>query len=512
MIKVLFGILIQKKNIMKRNKCVHNHFSRYYPYYIISILFFWIWYLCFPFLPGPDPYGSPTNQWGIGVYLLMQTIYIPLEFIMQSKVGEILSSFSYSLMDSQLIIHGTRTFVYHLGACIVTLIHTSLLFYCLVLMTNPTKTKEGTFISLFVCIVLFILTSGFLFFVKNTDLLFCSTTLLLITFVTKKQLKGDIIGNRELFLLLIITMISVSYRKNSVIILPILICMYLRLYKSGHRLKTAKCILVSFVISIILAIPFSTSLLTSILQIEDSHGEEVFMSSDYACMRILKGETIDLDNLSGIKQDNMYLFMQNYERFGTCNDMKQKWISEIKESPKVFIIVKCINYIQFLTLGCIPNNISSILKKHYPHVYFPDAKDFCTMVDFINNPRQRFEGGKHIHQLSDFGKYSYFFKRSLLNYDLYINWSYLSIIIILLYGISFICFVYNMIIKFKNHKLQATKQLAIWFGLLEISYLLSFIFFTPTPDFRYHLFSILMAYLTIGMSFCKEPKTNTKTI
>ena len=489
---------------MRQNKCIRNHISKYYPYYIISLLFLWIWYLCFPFLPGPDPYGSSTNQWGIGAYILMHSIYKPLEYIMQSRVGEILSDLCYSSMDYDLIKNGTRTFVYHLGACIATLIHTLLLYYCLLMMVNPTKTKCKYNFSILVCIILFVLTAGFLLYVKNTDLLFCSTTLLLITIVTRKYVMGDKVGNWTFFLLLIISMISVSYRKNSIVILPILIWAFLKTYKHGQNIKTLHRSFFTIAISLIIAVPFSTSLLIPILQIEDSHGEEVFMSSDYACMRLLKGKNIELNDLAGIKQDSMFLFMQNYERFGTCNDMREKWIKEIKDSPKVFFIVRSINYLQFMTLGCIPDYIKTILETHYPHVYFPNEKDFCTMVDFINNPKQRFEGDKHIHHLCEFGNYSFLFKRSLFNYDLYFNWLYLSRIIVLLYFFSFLCFIYNLIIRFKYSRIEKTKQLAIWFGLLEFSYLLSFAIFTPTPDYRYHLFSLLMAYLSIGVTFSKE--------
>lgn len=496
---------------MKRNKCIRNHISIYYPYYIITLLFLWIWYLCFPFLPGPDPYGSATNQWGIGAYILFHSIYKPLEYIMQSKEGEFLSDFCYSLMDTDLIKNGTRTFVYHLGAGIVTLFHSFLLYYCILLMVNPLKTKGKNSASILVCIFLFILTVGFLMFVKNIDLLFCSTSLLSITIVTRKFVLGKKIRTGTFILLLIISTISVSYRKNSILILPILIWMYLKIYHYGHNLKTIHYSFVSIAISLIIAIPISTSLLIPILHIEDSHGEEVFMSSDYACMRMLKGKNIELDNLAGIKQDSVFLFMQNYERFGTCNDMREKWIKEIKDSPKVFFYVRGINYLQFLTLGCMPEYVINILKTHYPHVYFPNEKDFCTMVDFINNPKQRFEGDKHIHQLSEFGDNFILLKRSLLNYDLYINWLYLSRILLVVYIISILCFIYNLYFRFNNSSIKTTNQLAIWFGLLEFSYLLSFAVFTPTPDYRYHLFSLLMAYLSIGMTFCKDLETKNKT-
>jgi hypothetical protein len=240
-----------------------------------------------------------------------------------------------------------------------------------------------------------------------------------------------------------------------------------------------------------------------ILHINDAYGEEVFMSSDYACMRMLKGKSIDLNNINGIKQDDKYLFMQHYERFGTCNDMKGKWIKEIKQSPLIFIEARTINYLQFISLGCLPTCIIHFINARHPDIYLPNSNDFCTIVDLINNPKQRFELSNHnIHPLSDFGNIRALFKRSLFNYDLYFKWSYHVAIILIAYSISLIFFIYILFLLIKHTPLSFLHKWILFLGELEFGYLLSFLVFTPTPDFRYHFFSITMSFLIISLFIC----------
>ena len=484
---------------MNRSRKIVLFLREYWPQIGVSLLFFWLWYLCFPFLPGPDPYGAPVNQWGIGVYILMRIIYNPLEYIMSSDFGAQISDLCYSYMDPQLVENGSRTFVYHLGACIATLLHSFIAYYSLLSIINALRAKYGHIVGFVICILLMIITCGFLFFVKNTDLFFCSTSLLVISICLKHYIEQKRYGTTIFVLLLLLISIAVGYRKNSIILLPLFIWMILALYHRTCQMKPLRFYTSGLILSIIAALPLSTSLLMPVLHMEDTYGEEVFMSSDYACMRLLKDKTIDLDNINGIKEGRYVLFMQNYERFGTCNNMKEKWINEIYDSPLIFFEARTINYAQFLSLGCLPSFVVRFLREKHKDIYFPDSDDFCTIVDFINNPRQRFEGYKHIHHISEFGNYKALFKRSLFNYDLFFNWEVYAVIIIIEYILSFICMII-LIVRLLYYKcLTHLQKWILWCALLEFGHLTSFLIFTPTPDFRYHFFSIVMGFLVLGL-------------
>ena len=486
---------------MNQNRKTILFIRKYWPQIGVSILLFWLWYLCFPFLPGPDPYGAPVNQWGIGVYILMRIIYNPLEYVMSSNWGAQISDFCYSYMDPQLVENGSRTFVYHLGACIATLLHSFIVYYSLLSIIGVIRAKYDHTTGFVICLLLMIITCGFLFFVKNSDLFFCSTSLLVISICLKHYINQKQYGTTTFVFLLALITIAAGYRKNSIILLPLFTWMILSLYHRTFQMKPFRSCTLGLILSIIVALPLSTSLLIPVLHLEDTHGEEVFMSSDYACMRLLEHKTIDLDSINSIKEGRYVLFMQNYERFGTCNNMKEKWIDEIYNSPLVFIEARAINYAQFLSLGCLPSFVVRFLREKHPDIYFPDSNDFCTIVDFINNPRQRFEGFKHIHHISEFGNYKALFKRSLFNYDLFFNWSVYAVTIIIVYILSFICMIIVMV-RLLCYKGQTHLQKWIlWCALLEFGHLSSFLIFTPTPDYRYHFFSIVMGFLVLGLFF-----------
>ncbi len=492
-------MLIQKRIIMSQN----NKLSKYLFHIGVTVLFLWIWYLCFPFLPGPDPYGASTNQWGISVFFLFSSIYAPLEWMMQSDIGSRLSDLCYSIMDPQLIVNGSRTFVYHLGACIVTLFHSFLFYYSILSIINTIQSSYRNNKLSIIFIILLLPVVSFLIFVKNTDLFFCSCSLFIISLAFKYYTNKKLFNTSTFILLLIFLSFTIGFRRNAVILMPIFIYMFLKLYNKTKSIQPRKSYALSILISVFLALPFSSPLLMPIFNISNSHGEEVFMSSDYACMRLLEKKNINLDSINGFKQDDKYLFMQYYERFGFSENMKKVWLNEIKNTPSLFFKVRVINYIQFLSLGCLPDFVIDHLHANYPYVYFPNSNDFCTIVDFINNPRQRFEGSKHIHPLSDFGNQLALFKRSLFNYDLYYNWSIIATTIQIFYILSLICMSYHITFYLiKRRKITSMQKWILWCGLLEIGHLMSFLVFTPTPDFRYHFFSITMAFFVISLSIC----------
>lgn len=464
------------KKVQKRHLCIG----------VVTLLFLWVWYLCFPCQLGFDGYSKPVDQWGVGIYLMMQVANLPLTLM------------EWSLHGRQLSLTA-RHFIYF-GGCMATLAHALLLWYSLVSMVS-TVCRHLHRPWLFVAaVVTMILTANCLLFTKVTDLFFCAMVAWLLSRIVKKHIAGGTFTLRELCLMVVVSAITVSYRKNAVIIMPLLVWICLSLYQPALRWRPIKRFVISCVIAVAAAFPLSSSMLVPVLNLTERYGEEVYYSSDYAMMCMLKGKQIELEQIEGTKHDdNRYLFMQFYRRFGQNKNMKEQWMAEIKDSPSTFLKVRSINFLQFMTIGCLPDFIRKPLQEHYPDIYFPGSDDFIEIVRSFNFPHD-YNKGLKIHRISEYRGWGGLMEKGLFQNRLFFRWSVLASMLFVLYCVTLGCLIWLLSLRLRRKPLSITQRLALWCGLLEFGYLSSFLVFTPTPDYRYHFFSILTGFLMIG--FC----------
>ena len=470
------------KKVQKRHLCIG----------VVTLLFLWVWFLCFPCLLGVDYYGIRKDQWGVGCYLLMQVANLPLTLTEWS-------------LDFRQIPLTYKHFVYF-GGCMATLAHAALLWYSLVSMVSAVCRHVHRPWPFVAAVAGIILTVSFLSFSKTTDLFFCATTAWVLSRVVKKYITGETFTLREVCMMIVFTAVAVSYRRNAVVIMPLLVWICLSLYTPALNWRPLKRLIVSCVVAVVAAFPLSSSLLVPVLDLGEMHGEEVFLSSDYALMRMLKGKPIELSEIDGIwhedGKDSRRLFMQFYRRSGQSKDIKALWMAEIKDSPSTFLKVRGINFLQFLTIGCLPDFIREPLQEHYPDIYFPGAQDFRTITMGYNNFPCDYEEvkGTLIHTVKEFRGWNGLLECGLFKNNIFFRWSVLAGFLFVLYCVTLGCLIWLLSLRLRRKKLSVTQQLALWCGLLEFCYLSSFLVFTPTPDYRYHFFSILTGFLMIG--FC----------
>ena len=357
---------------------------------VITLLFLWVWYLCFPCQMCRDFYGNRMDQWGVGPYLLIQIANLPLTLT------------EWSITDRQSPIT-SKCFIYF-GGCMATLAHAALLWYSLVSMTSTVCRHLRHPWFFVIAVAGMILTGSFLLFSKTIDLFFCATAAWVLSKIVKKDVIGGTFTLRELCMLIIVSAVAVSYRKNALIIMPLLVWMCLSLYHPARLWRPLKRLIVCCIVAVVAAFPLSSSVLVPVLDLQEMHGEEVFQSSDYALMCMLKGKPIELQQIEGtMHDDGRYLFMQHYANFGQGDNIRKQWIAEIKDSPSTFLKVRSINFLQFMTIGCMPDFINEALQKRYPEVYFPGTRDYREMVYGFNFPIN-YNYAKEIktHSISEF--------------------------------------------------------------------------------------------------------------
>lgn len=192
--------------------------------------------------------------------------------------------------------------------------------------------------------------------------------------------------------------------------------------------------------------------------------------------------------------------MQHYIGYGNDENMKEKWLAEIKDSPSTFLSARSINYVQFLTLGCLPDFIRLRLQEKHPNVYFPGRFDFIEINKRFNFPHDYWENkkDKHPHSIREFKGWGGILECGLFNNHMYFRWASIADILAVLYCVTLVCLVRLFYFRVRRHSLTICQRLAMWCGVLEFCYLLSFLPFTPTPDFRYHFFSIVTGFLMLG--------------
>ena len=481
---------IQKKRIMRVNNLFSHLQRRHLCLAIITLLFLWVWYLCFPCLLGVDFYGIRQDQWGVGVYLLMQVANLPLTLM------------EWSLGFRQVPL-SHKHFVYF-GGCMATLAHAALLWYSLIKMSS-TVCRYLRHSWLFAAAVSgMILMAGFLMFAKTTDLFFCATVAWVLSRIVERYVAGKTITLLELCILIIVSAVAVSYRRNGVLIMPLLMWICLSLYIPAKRWRPLKRFVISCVIAVVAAIPLSSSVLVPVLGLTEAHGEEVYLSSDYAQMRMLKGKQIKLNKLDGIWHEDGKrggrVFMQFYRRYGQSKDMRTLWMAEIKDSPSTFLKVRGINFLQFLTIGCLPDFIREPLQESYPHVYFPGAGDYREIIWGYNNFPHDYNKDKEVHRIGEFHGWGGLLECGLFKNDILFRWPLLAVLLCILYCITFGCLIWLLFLRMRGRPLSIPQRLALWCGLLEFGYLSSFLLFTPTPDYRYHFFCIFTGFLMVGFS------------
>ena len=320
----------------------------------------WIlgWLLSYPIIPPCDTYFEGDNQWGILITEEVTFIRWMVDLILNHVLH-----LNVPMLEV----------VYHFP---FMMFHNVLLFVRAYLIFKGLKQcKRPYVLPLFSFVVFFFIVTWMLWHSTN-DLAFISVTFLFIALVINTKMRKKNIRFLQFMLFLVLAAICISYRKNAILILPALVYPVASIYNPLANRHMLIKVFVSTMIPVLISLPLTTNIMLTPLGLKDSQGAKVFMASDIVCMRMIQGR--DYGEFTPISHPQNNFIQTGYVPYQDIDDVKKAWINTIANDPSTFVKTRFINYIQFLTIACLPSSFAQYLRNKYNIVIYDASNYYCT--------------------------------------------------------------------------------------------------------------------------------------